>query len=214
MNGDSIQIQIPHCLARACLELVPRAKAEHVATLGRRRRELAARFPARRKSRDVSCEEVESSMRIPLEWWLRVSSGPAAQQERPKGHGTGKNQNPKTDAGADCLRVDSLHSGANERHGEDDSEDHIQRQRIDEQNGNSFKHFSPRSVRRHPSYGGPARRKATTPVRQHFSAAPIWKNPRPAWTCDLRECPLFPAERRLPSIPLPCFPGRRYGRAS
>src|SRR5882672_1357044 len=122
MNGDSIQIQIPHCLARACLELVPRAKAEHVATLGRRRRELAARFPARRKSRDVSCEEVESLMRIPLQWWLRISSGPAAQQDRPKRHGTGKNQNAKTNASADCLRVDPLHSDAHERSGEDDSQ--------------------------------------------------------------------------------------------
>src|SRR6266853_166315 len=144
-------------------------------------------------------------MRIPLQRRLRISSGPTAQQERPKGHGAGENQNAKADAGADCLRVDPLHSDACKRNGKDDSEEHIQRQRIDKQNGNSFKHFSPRSVQPCPRYGGSACRKATAPVRPHLSAEPIWKNPRPAWTCDLRECPSFPAEPRLPSIPLPCF---------
>jgi len=71
-------------------------------------------------------------MRIPLEWWLRISSGPPAQQERPKRHGTRENQNAKADARANCLRVDPLHSDAYERNGEGDSEHHIQRQRIDE----------------------------------------------------------------------------------
>src|SRR5713101_2696444 len=103
MSHDSIQIQIPHCFARACLEAVPRARAGRVAPRDRRRRELAVRFRARKKRGDAFCEETESSMRIPLEWWVRVSSGPAAQQERPKRHGTGENQNPKADARANCL---------------------------------------------------------------------------------------------------------------
>src|SRR4030095_9691812 len=115
-------------------------------------------------------------MRIPLQWRLRISFGPAAQQERPKRYGTRKNQNAKTDAGANCLGVDPLHSDAYKSNGKDDSEPYIQRQRIDQQTSNPFKHVSPPSARRHPSCGEPAPRKATTPVRQHLSAAAIWRN--------------------------------------
>src|SRR6267154_703557 len=81
MSRDSIQIQFPHCFARACLEVVPRARAERVASRDRRRRELAGRLRAphtttthRRIERQfVQTLQPSIGMATPVIWRARTS---------------------------------------------------------------------------------------------------------------------------------------------
>jgi len=53
-------------------------------------------------------------VRIPFFRGLGSSSNPAAKQEGPEGRCTRENQNAKSSAAANCLRIDTFHAGYDE----------------------------------------------------------------------------------------------------
>jgi hypothetical protein len=80
----------------------------------RQAKEQVVTTQGRKKCDGEFCGGAESSVRIPFFWRLGSSRNPPAKQEGPEGCCTRENQNAKSSAAANCLRIDTFHAGYDE----------------------------------------------------------------------------------------------------
>ena len=94
---------------------------------------------------DGSCEEDESSVRIPLLGRFILSCNPSAKQQRPESDRSRKDEQSKCCAAAVGLGIDALYSDRHEGESKHNSEKRIKIKRVNEQDGDSLIHWCHRS---------------------------------------------------------------------
>lgn len=83
-------------------------------------------------------------MRIPLFRGLASSGNPTAKEEGPEGCCTRENQNAKSSAAANCLRIDTFNAGYDESNRENQARYAVKTYGVYQQSCDSLIHFGHR----------------------------------------------------------------------
>src|SRR6266436_553419 len=97
------------------------------------------------KCGDGSCGEAESSVRIPLFRRFTLSCNPSAKQQRPESDRSRKDEQSKCCAAAVGLGIDAFYSDRHEGESKHNSENRINVECVNEQDGDSLIHWCHRS---------------------------------------------------------------------
>src|SRR5713101_1390982 len=100
-----------------------RCRSERAQAVTKRAREICG---------DGSCEEAESSVRIPLLGWFALSCSPSAKQQRPESDRSWKNEQSECCATAVGLGIDALYSDRHEGESKQNSEKRIKIECVNE----------------------------------------------------------------------------------